>query len=116
MGQVRYNGSKMKRKPRTDRNHLIYSITNVVTSEVYIGLTVIRKGNVKKSMDIRWLGHQYKAFVERKNTTMSKSLRKYGAESFEMEALWIVRGKTEAHAFERELVAKKKPALNILCK
>lgn len=105
----------MKRKPRSDRNHLIYAITNIVTREKYIGLTVIRKGNIAKSMEIRWRGHQYKAFVERKPTRMSDSIRTYGPEAFRMEALWIVRGKKDAHEFERKLVAKKSPALNILC-
>lgn len=107
---------KTKRKPRSDRNHVIYRITNVVTGDFYVGLTVVRGGAIKKSLDIRWRGHQYKAFVEQKNTTFCKAIRKYGPEAFRMEAEWIVRGKAEAHAFEREQIAKLQPKLNRLCK
>jgi hypothetical protein len=103
-----------RRKPRTDRNHVVYRITNVVTGDFYVGLTVVRGGAIKKSLAIRWRGHQYKAFVERKDTTFCKAIRKFGPEAFRMEAEWIVRGKTEAHNCEREIVAECQPAYNKL--
>lgn len=106
--------AKKKRKPRTDRNHVIYRITNVVTGEFYIGLTVVRGGAIKKSLGIRWRGHMYKAFVEKKKTVFCEAIKTYGPEAFRIEAEWIVRGKADAHAVEREEIAKHKPRYNQL--
>lgn len=105
----------MKRKPRSDRNHLIYVIRNSETGEEYIGLTVLRKGNIQESMRIRWNGHQYKAFVEEKGTPLCRAFRKYENQPiWEHEPLFVVRGKKGAHALEAEIIAERAPAYNKL--
>lgn len=105
----------LKRKPRSDRNHLIYRIVNTETGDVYIGLTVMRRGNIRKSLEIRWRGHEYKAFVEMKNTAIARAFREFeGQDVWTHEALHIVRGKRAAHEFEGKLIRRLKPSLNKL--
>ena len=102
----------MARKPRSDRNHLIYLITNKVTGEEYVGLTVMRGQAVLKSLKIRFEGHIYKALVEKKDWTLPKSIREHGHLNFQIQALSIVRGKAEAHKAEVQEIDSRKPALN----
>jgi hypothetical protein len=102
-----------KRKTRTDRNHAIYQITNIVTGEQYIGVTVC-SGSVKKALKVRIQKHIRRALTENKTWALCKSIREHGVEAFEYGLLEIVRGKAPAHARERELTAKIQPELNTL--
>ena len=102
----------MARKPRNDRNHIIYQITNGITGERYIGITVVRGRAFNKSLKIRWEGHLRKAYVELKNWTFSTNIRTYGNKAFTKEILEIVRGKATAHRREVELINTLMPELN----
>ena len=105
------------RKLRSDRNHVIYKVTCVVTGDFYVGLTVCTHGTTIKGVqyaaDRRFQKHVCRATSEKANLPLCKSIRAHGKEGFEVEPLWIVRGKEAAHEVEREVVADLKPNLNI---
>jgi len=100
-----------QRKARSDRNHAIYLITNTVTNEQYIGITVI-VGNIKKAIRVRCQKHAERARNENKNWGLCNALREHGAENFTYGLLQVVRGKKNAHAVELELIRSINPALN----
>lgn len=101
------------RKRRTDRNHVVYYIKNVFTSEFYIGITAcVFNGNVKKTLNRRMQKHLQRALSENKNWSLCQSLRDFGPQSFMFGPLEIVRGKKQAHARETELIKQHNPILN----
>jgi len=101
------------RKRRTDRNHVIYVITNRVTGDQYIGLTVLGyRGSVKRTLHRRMQKHMQRALAENKGWALSQSLREYGAEAFEYGLVQVVRGKAEAHVRETALIKAHDPVLN----
>ena len=102
-----------KRKTRTDRNHAIYVISNSVTNEYYIGVTVCA-GNVKKALKVRIQKHVRRAVTENKDWALCKSIREHGSAAFTYGLMEIVRGKVDAHTRERELTAIHMPQLNTL--
>lgn len=104
-----------KRKPRSDRNHLIYRLTDTVTGEKYVGLTVCKGRAYWKSLATRWRKHVYHACVENRPHRLQERIRAHGEEAFEYEILYIVRGKAEAHELERSLIKKYAPELNTEC-
>ena len=102
-----------KRKKRSDRNHVIYCITNMITGEQYVGLTALLfKGNVKRTLNRRMQKHYQRAMAESKSWGLCKNLRKYGPESFTFGALEIVRGKAAAHERETMLINTYTPMMN----
>jgi hypothetical protein len=101
-----------KRKKRSDRNHLIYQLTNTVTGEKYIGVTVVSGRAYLKSLRSRWIRHIYKAGVLMAEYPISESIRTYGEESFKREILTLVRGKKNAFKKEAELINLIHPKLN----
>jgi hypothetical protein len=100
----------VKRKPRADRNHLIYSLT--VNGEQYIGVTVLADRSINKSLAARWRKHKSRAKVEDKKWGLCEAIRKYGHEAFTVEAVQVVRGKAAAHKIERQLIRTLNPSLN----
>jgi hypothetical protein len=101
------------RKRRTDRNHAIYVITNQVTGQQYIGLTVLGYGgSVKRTLHRRMQKHVQRAMAEDKVWALSQSLREYGAEAFVYGLVQVVRGKAEAHVCETALIKEYNPQLN----
>lgn len=101
------------RKRRNDRTQCIYSIVCEKTGEEYIGITVALGRAYKKSIASRWQKHTYHAFVEGRSFPLQKAIRKHGVEAFSHELLFTVRGKAAAHELEREIIAERKPALNV---
>ena len=104
---------KTFRKRRTDRNHIIYLITCLVTGDTYVGITVVRGRAFKKSLHIRWMNHVYHAMVEGRTFPLQKLIRKHGPEAFAHEILKVVRGKETAHVTEKKLIKKLCPTLNV---
>lgn len=99
-----------KRKRRTDRNHIIYRIE--VAGKFYIGLTVV-SGNVTKSLKCRISKHWHRRNdPKRLDWKIYKAFRKVEREDIDIEVVEIVRGKTEAHKREREIIRVLKPTLN----
>ena len=99
-----------KRKSRSDRKHVIYSLS--VNGLEYIGVTYVDRSAVSKSVIRRWQKHVRRALTEGKDWALCKAIRKYGPEAFEVCYYEVVRGKTEAHLRERELIRELAPALN----
>jgi hypothetical protein len=115
--KVRYNkhmnSKTVSRKRRTDRNHAIYELFCEVTGDSYIGITVV-DGTALSSVRGRFNRHLSRANTESKNWNLCEALRTYGREGFTPYLLEVVRGKTAAHARERELIAVMQPVLNTL--
>jgi hypothetical protein len=104
---------KITRKRRSDRNHAIYFIQDVVTKEYYIGITAVSyKGNVKRSLTRRMQKHMQRAKTESKNWGLCVALRENGASRFVFGLLEVVRGKKQAHQRETQLINTLQPALN----
>lgn len=103
--------NKVTRKKRSDRKHVIYCMTCVKTGKQYVGVTVVRNGNVDKSMQIRMTQHLHRAWVEESDRTFSVALRKYAA--WTVDTMMVVRGKAEAFAIESEIINSMKPELNM---
>ena len=101
---------KTKRKSRSDRKHLIYSLS--VNGKEYIGVTFVDKGRVMASLTRRWNKHVNRALNEDKGWKLCAAIRKHGADSFTVSVLEVVRGKSAAHIRERELIRDRKPKLN----
>ena len=101
---------KIKRKSRSDRKHVIYSLA--VNGREYIGVTFVDKGRVNASLTRRWQKHVRRALTEGKDWKLCVAIRKYGPDNFHVGVLEIVRGKSEAHIRERELIRERKPKLN----
>ena len=106
------NGIKKPRKKRCDRNHLVYLLTSP-SGKRYIGVTYARGRAYKASLRQRWLTHCRNANVYNYDTCISACIREEGAENFERQVLKVIRGKDEAHALEREMIAKLQPELNM---
>lgn len=103
---------KTKRKRRNDRRHAVYCITNILTGERYIGITVTQGAAVKRSLKIRWQKHVRRALTENKDWTLCRSIREWGAECFDIALLETIRGRKPAHQRERELIRELNPQLN----
>ena len=101
-----------RRKPRSDRNHLIYQITCEPTQQTYIGVCIVRKSARVKSLKQRWNEHVRAANVAMKDWNMSKAIREHGSESFNKTVLEVVRGKASAYKREAELINLHRPGLN----
>jgi hypothetical protein len=56
--------------------------------------------------------HLYRSRSEDKSWALYEALRERGTDSFDYGILDVVRGKTEAHQLERELIRTHRPNLN----
>lgn len=100
-----------KRKRRQDTKHVVYVITNRVTQQQYIGITVCGQ-QVRRALKIRIQKHIRRALTENKDWGLCASIREHGVEAFEYGVVEFVRGRKPAHARERELIREFQPALN----
>lgn len=100
-----------QRKKRSDRTHVVYQIT--VGRKLYIGVTAKTQSTVLKSVRARIAKHFYRAQTEGLDWLLCKALRKLECkEDIEFSIIATIRGKSEAHAYERELIRSTNPALN----
>jgi len=101
----------MSRKPRVDRNHIIYEI--VTPQGSYIGVTAKTETTVLKSLRARAAKHFYRAKTESKNWLLCQYLRTLEDKSqIDIRMHEMVRGKSAAHKREVELRRLLKPTLN----
>lgn len=103
--------TKTNRKVRADRNHVIYMMTCEKTGHSYVGVTVVRKGNVEKSIQIRMTQHLHRAHIEQSARVLPVALRKYA--DWSVETMMVVRGKAEAFAIEAAIINGLNPVLNM---
>ena len=100
------------RKKRSDRNHIIYKITNEVTNEIYIGITQCLGRAYLGSIKKRFKQHVSRAFNDNLEWSICRSIREYGEIAFKIEIHEIIRGKRLAHSRETEIIHELKPQLN----
>jgi len=112
--KIGYNTSmeikKATRKKRADRTHIIYRIES--GTDFYIGVTAKTMSTVKKSVLVRCNKHIYRMRSEDKSWMLYETMRERGTDSFTVRVMAVIRGKTEAHTFERDLIRTMKPNLN----
>jgi hypothetical protein len=104
--------TSVKRKRRSDRNHVIYMIQNVITKKLYVGITVMTGRSAQRALDRRVQKHVQRAFAEDKAWAVCESFRKYEPENHEYWIHDVVRGKKAAHAMEVALIDELGPQLN----
>jgi hypothetical protein len=102
---------KQPRKRRQDTKHVVYVITNQVTNEQYVGITVCGQ-QVRKALRVRIQKHIRRALTENKTWALCENIREHGVDAFTYGVLELVRGRKPAHARERELIAEYTPSLN----
>lgn len=102
----------MPRKRRSDRTHIIYQLTNTVTSENYIGITVAVGRAFQKSVKDRMRRHIVRAQNENHDWAICNSIRQHGPSSFSWAIVEFTRGKSAAHKREVELIRELRPSLN----
>jgi hypothetical protein len=100
------------KKRRSDRNHIIYKITNTSNEDFYIGLTVLRGSAYLRSAKLRLAQHISRATTQDFDWALCNSIREYGSESFKVSILEVIRGKQSAHTRETELIKNMQPTLN----
>jgi hypothetical protein len=104
----------MKMKRRSDRNHVIYCLV-APDGRSYIGMTVARQRAFKGSIKARWIQHIYKADTVQTMTLLSEAIRKLGSNGWDLKLLAVVRGKQDAHDYERNAIKEFRPELNMEC-
>jgi hypothetical protein len=100
---------------RSDCRHAVYMITNTVTDDFYIGVTVCagRGLTVPRALRIRWQKHVRRALTEDKNWALCRSIRDTGAEQHRIRLLETVLGRAAAHRRERTMIELYHPQLNV---
>ena len=104
------NTKTVTRKKRTDRLHVIYMIES--GTDFYIGVTAKTASTVKLSVMTRCRKHLYRSRSEDKSWMLYETMRERGVGEFTVRVMAVVRGKTDAHAAERELIRNLRPNLN----
>jgi hypothetical protein len=104
------DSEKKTRKKRRDRTHIVYRIES--GPDFYIGVTARTESTVLKSVRVRMNKHLYRSRSEEKSWRLYEALRERGTAVFRYSIVAVVRGKREAHAYERELIRELRPTLN----
>ena len=100
------------RKKRSDRNHIVYSIT--INGDLYVGVTAKTESTIPKSLWSRLSKHWYRRNdPTRLHWALYTALRGLtDRKEAVIKAEHIVRGKEAAHKLERELIRNMRPVLN----
>lgn len=102
----------LKRKPRQDRNHVLYRVECIDTGDSYIGLTVAQGQAYLRSVKVRWQKHMSRAKCENKAWAMCTALRELSDCTWTYQVIEVVRGRKPAHQRERQLISELNPTLN----
>lgn len=97
-----------------DRDHVLYYIEDVNTSEFYIGVTALLPcGNVYKSLQRRMQRHRNRAFKEMGHYKLCKALRGRSLRRFVFGTIEVVSGKRAAYDREQQLIKSLRPEFNM---
>ena len=103
---------KRRRKPRSDCNYVIYSISDQ-TGNIYIGLTRKSESTPLKSAKLRLTKHISRAKATDLKRTLYDHMRYVGLDfKWKIEILEVVRGRKDAYARERDIIIEQMPNLN----
>lgn len=75
----------------------IYKITNKINNKIYIGQTT-------RTIQQRWIEHQYFALNQNGDTYFCRALRKYGVENFEIEKIDETSSQEELNKKEKHWI------------
>ena len=101
-----------RRKTRSDCNYIIYEMVDEQGMN-YIGLTRKSLPNADRVVLERWRKHKSRARNENRAWALYEYLNAGALEhEWAHRVLYIIRGRREAYAFERELVKELQPVLN----
>lgn len=98
----------MMRKKRNDRNYILYSLS--INGQEYIGLTVANGRAYWKALKLRVQKHISRSIRENKDWALYQAIKQ--SDTVEYTMLEIIRGRKNAYARERELIAEYAPELN----
>lgn len=88
---------------------MVYQILCLKTGQQYFGIT---QGSTPQDLKVRFQKHVWRALNEDKGWPLCQSIQKHGAEEHVCDLVAVVRGKAQAHEFEREIIAAYRPVLN----
>jgi hypothetical protein len=99
-----------KRTARRDSNYIIYVAEHA--GSAYIGLT--RKGSTtaNKAVKERWRRHISRARCEDRDWALYRYIKQGNWCDWAHSVICVIRGRSEAYAYERELVKLMQPELN----
>ena len=106
------------RKRRTDRNHVVYQITCLITGDTYVGVTRALGRAYLHSAEERLRKHCRDAINEGREEAIHACIRAHVTDpdvwrhAFKTEVLCVVRGKDEGHAREIDIIRERRPSLN----
>lgn len=100
----------MLRKRRSDRTHIVYMLEH--GDDFYIGVTAKTESTPLKSVKTRFNKHVYRSRTEDKTWRLYEKMRETECQGWTLSILEVIRGKSEAHARERDLIRQYHPNLN----
>ena len=100
------------RKKRSDRNYVLYEITDENSGNNYIGVTVATGRAFLRSVKVRVQKHLSRAKCESKDWAFCEFIRSNPDAALTYSVIEVVRGRKAAYQRERELIAECDPSLN----
>ena len=100
------------RKKRSDRNYVIYQITDENSGNNYIGVTVATGRAFLRSVKVRVQKHMSRAKREDKNWALCEFIRSNPDAALTYNVIAVVRGRKKAYEIERQYIEEYQPTLN----
>ena len=100
------------RKKRSDRNYVLYQITDENSGDNYIGVTVATGRAFLRSVKVRVQKHMSRAKREDKNWAFCEFIRSNPDAALTYNVIAVVRGRKKAYEIERQYIEEYQPTLN----